>query len=290
MMKIARNLVSIVRGGVLLVTLFGCSCAVYGDYKTSAAMVANLQQYLGNVATSQNVPSLNASFLSQVWTSSFDAAWPSSNGGNYLSGKLIPPEAASLAYADSSSYADGQVGRNLSSGRSPVISSQTEFDSLSALAVVIGEALNDDKPDCVPQLFKARQNILPVTKGDMVIYNVIYPLKRKTAPFTATITAKQLSCWKSLSQAKNPIYRLVAAQVFPQVVENYPQWNGFYSSYASETDPDIAKIVVTILGDSNQKSLISTLLVIQAGQTSVGNATVAQLAATTIQNLRNTGT
>ncbi len=262
----------------------------YAAFQISADMTTSINQYATSTTTTTDIVSLDTSFLTQVWTTSFSGTWPSSSTGNYATGKILPPEVVAAAYPTGSfATLRQQLSNQLSGGANPLLTTQAEMDSYGGICTVLTDAFEENAGDVIPKILASKQNTLPPVKGDIVIYNLMVVLDRDQNSFNP-LTDDQLTSWTNFAKAQNPVYRLIAAQSFAKIAGSYTQWATFYALFANETDPDIAKIVVTTLGNSNQKSLITTLQTIQTGQTSVGNATVAQLAATTIQNLQNTGT
>jgi hypothetical protein len=89
---------------------------------------------------------------------------------------------------------------------------------------------------------KGESEARPATAGDVLTYMMIDDAVR-AFDLSSPLTDEQTSSWESLAQASNPVYRLIALNVFKRFSATPEQAKAFYSKYLAETEPGINQML-----------------------------------------------
>lgn len=92
----------------------------------------------------------------------------------------------------------------------------------------------------LPKLIGKYQNRMPPTTGDLLLLRIagVTKLLLESSP---DLTENQFLEWRTFSEAKNPIYRMIALDLFGNFDTTLDQARDFYESYEQETEVGILK-------------------------------------------------
>ena len=245
-------------------------------------MDKKVQDFFNAVEQNGYDPATCLTFMKDNWVSSFDSVLQSAASGNYATGVNIPPEFIDIINQNGKQYIglSGKDIRNLlSSGASAVITNQVEKNAYMAASAACVAAIDSNRPGAVRLLLSNKLNRLPVTKGDLIVFNIVYAYYwNRDEDSKSTMSTEELLPWIDMSKSKNAVYRYIAAVLFKGKTDDLSARASFFSSYSEETDPNIVTFIIKTVSESAFKSQAVVLRKIETGQRAVGNSDAAKLA------------
>jgi hypothetical protein len=217
-----------------------------------------IKQLLSEIRQQSNPGAFAKSKWSEFWKPAFDQPWSSKDGKSL--NQIIEGFAAGQ-----------QPGFNqvLKDGGEPWASDPELKTSAVALATLSASVFsaptseNSVPASDLPQLVGANRDRMPPTVGDVMVYRII----AETSAFFESrpkMPEAQLSSWVGMSQAKNPLYRLMALEVFGKFDATPEQAQAFYSKYLSETETGINQALAKSLSGRGDEWAVSVLPQVQA--------------------------
>jgi len=216
-----------------------------------------LQELLTEVEAARDPSTVVIRKWPECWNPAFNEAWPFTNEVTNISQLLERLEANS---------ASGQSGVSeaIQKGQDKWTKDPEQRIAANSLCI-LGAALfaqpsevNPNPSAKLPLLFTSRENELPVTVGDVVSYQAIEESARLQDSMQK-LSDGDLQTWIDLGKAANPVYRLMAVNVFSKYDTTPDQANAFYSTYLNESEPAINEALYYSLGqrdDSIAKKLL----------------------------------
>jgi len=217
-----------------------------------------IRQLLMEIKQQSNPGAFAKSKWTEYWQPAFDQPWISNDGKSF--NQIIE------------SFAQGQeLGFNqiLKEGSEPWASDpelKTSAVALAALSASVFSAPTSDNlvpASDLPQLVGGNLDRMPPTVGDVMVYRII----EETSAFLESrpkMPDAQLSSWVAMTQAKNPLYRLMALKVFGKFDATPEQSQAFYSKYLDETELGINQALVRSLSGREDEWAASMLPQVQA--------------------------
>lgn len=217
-----------------------------------------VRQLLTEIKRQSNPIAFAKSKWSEYWKPAFDQPWTSKDGKSF--NQIIE------------SFAEGQQpGFNeiLREGGEPWASDpdlKTSAVALATLSASVFSAPTSENPvpaSDLPQLVASNRDRMPPTVGDVMLYRII----AETSAFLESrpkMPDAQLASWVDMTQAKNPLYRLMALEVFGKFDATPEQAQAFYSRYLGETDPGINQALARSLSGRGGEWAASVLPQVQA--------------------------
>jgi len=240
------------------------------------AVVQRLAKELNNAkASGATTASVMKTLWRGCWTGSFNESLGGAEDALVRSGAFLPPELASVMA--SRDLALDQIN----TGNFPYAKSVVEIEAAGAmLGLGMGQGMAGGRD--FPGMLWSRANVLPATKGDLVVYAVVSAAVRE-----ATGDQSALENWRPLVEAKNPIYRLLALEAaryaFPAEARVMPsespktsevvgtQRLAFYRGFIGETDPTIAATLVDAVSKVGSADAWQMLKEMRAQHAQLGN-------------------
>jgi len=217
-----------------------------------------IKQLLSEIRQQSNPGAFAKSKWPEFWRPAFDEPWSSKDGKSL--NQIIEGFAAGQ-----------QPGFNqvLKDGGEPWASDPELKTSAMALATLSASVFsaptsgNSVPASDLPQLVGANRDRMPPTVGDVMVYRII----AETSAFLESrpkMPKEQLSSWVGMAQAKNPLYRLMALEVFGKFDATPEQTQAFYSKYLSETEIGINQALAKSLSGREDEWAASVLPQVQA--------------------------
>jgi hypothetical protein len=156
-----------------------------------------------------------------------------------------------------------------------------------------GQLINT-APEILMPILQERAKFFPPTAADYILYDVIrtalddnnYDLTPHGSPTDPNqVSPSRSAGLLQLAQAKNPIYRLLAAEAANYVEPDKNKRVNFYSAYLNETDPVIQTTAIKGVASTQTPSTTTVLQSFQTAAHQNGNAEGADAAQKAIQQL-----
>ena len=172
------------------------------------------------------------------------------------------------------------------------LSSDNRLDEYTLLWA--GQLVNT-APEILMPILEERAKVFPPTATDYILYGTIrtalddnnYDLTSHGSPTDPNqVSPSRSAGLLQLAQAKNPIYRLLAAEAADYVEPDKNKRVNFYSTYLNETDPIIQTVAIKGVANTQTSSTPATLQSFQAAARQNGNAEGVDAAQKAIQRLQ----
>lgn len=213
-------------------------------------------------------------------------------GINASSETQLPSEISEIA-----SLSDKEIEALLVDGRLPFSKSAEEFDAAaSRLMLALGSTVAGLGE--LPPLLRDRANSLPPTREDIVNYFAVSQALRELRSGGAGATTLQE--WESISNAKNPVYRLLALMAAQKAAtpdtrfessesRDYseivlPERLAFYQRFLEEDDPIILAETLKAIGNVSLPQAKAVLESFREQQLATGNSEIAELSEAAIRS------
>ena len=157
---------------------------------------------------------------------------------------------------------------------------------------VVCRELTKARPDIVVSFVRGQADSLPPTAADYIIYGAVIEGVQESSHVGSTEsgsgtpkTLPQGTPLLNLSQAKNPIYRMLSVKIAPFVEIDDSKLAAFYSSFLNETDAAVQTAAVESLATTRAPNTANALQDFEAKARQQGNKEVADTARQAIQQL-----
>jgi hypothetical protein len=156
-----------------------------------------------------------------------------------------------------------------------------------------GQLINT-APEVLMPILEERAKVFPPTAADYILYGTIRTAlddnNYDLTPHGSPTDPNQVSPTRSagllqLAQAKNPVYRLLAAEAADYVEPDKNKRVNFYSAYLNETDPVIQTTAIKGVASTQTPATVGVLQSFQTAAHQNGNAEGADAAQKAIQRL-----
>jgi hypothetical protein len=149
-------------------------------------------------------------------------------------------------------------------------------------------------PEIVMPILQERAKVFPPTAADYILdlYLTVYMADNdyyrtpQGSPTDSTLVPpSRCAGLLTMAQARNPIYRLLAAGEAYKVETDETERLNFYSAYLNETDPYIMDLVINRVAETKTPAAISVLQSFQPAVQATGDAKLAARLQEQIQRL-----
>lgn len=217
-----------------------------------------IKQLLAEIRQQSNPGAFAKSKWPEFWQPAFDQPWMAKDGKSF--NQIIEGFAAGQQPSFNQILKDGSEPW---AGDPELKTSAIALATLSASVFSAPTSENSVPASDLPQLVGAKRDQMPPTVGDVMVYRII----AETAAFLESrpkMPDAQLPSWVGMTQAKNPLYRLMALEVFGKFDSTPEQAQAFYSKYLSETETGINQAFARSLSGREDEWAASVLPQVQA--------------------------